>query len=162
MTERFRRRSEDSSLLEWPDCPVEKWKDMVFEASPTLTLAWEGPCVTSSFFKEFAPTSLFEAFQKFKYNEDDIRFFPLGYLISSPLISLSFTNYITNNCTRVFKPRWSKPEFDYVGDPGLLFSIRISSEKRKVLYCGGNNQDEATNTWRTLKKYYDEIPRPIP
>ena len=162
MTERFRRRSEDSSLLEWPDCPIEKWKGMVFEVCPTLTLTWEGPCVTSTFFKEYSPTSIYEAFEKFKYNKEDLRFFPLGYLISCPLISISFTQYLTNNCTRIFRPKWSKPQFDYVGDPGLLFSIRISSDKKKVLYCGGNNQDEAVCALRTLKKYYDEIPRPSP
>jgi hypothetical protein len=48
MTARFRRRSEESSLLEWPDCPIEKWKGMVFEVCPILTLAWEGPYVTST------------------------------------------------------------------------------------------------------------------
>ena len=160
MSDRFRRRSNDSTLLEWPDCPIEEWKSLVFEVSPTLTLAWEGPCVTSTFFKEHAPTSLYEAFQKFKYNQEDLRDFPLGFLVSMPLISLKYTIYISNNLSRIFRPETSKPEFEFDGDPGILFAIKVSSRKKKELYCGGHTVDEAINTWKLLKQYYDEIPAP--
>lgn len=160
MTDRFRRRSESSSLLEWPDCPIEEWKGLVFEISPTLTLAWQGPCVTDDFFKKYAPTSIYEAFQKFKYNDEDLRDFPLGYLISMPLISLKYSTYISNNLSRIFKPEASKPRFDFQGDPGILFAIKVSSKRRKELYCGGHTIDEAINTWKALKQYYDEIPAP--
>jgi len=158
MSERFRRYREDSSLLEWPDCPIESWKGMVFEVSPTLTLAWEGPSVSASFFKENAPSSLYEAFQKFKYNEEDLRFWPLGYLVWSPLISLNFRAYATNNLSRIYKPVWSAPTKESEDDPGKLFSIRISETKKKELSCGGHTQEEATANWRLLKQYYDEIP----
>jgi len=158
MSDRFRRVRNDSSLLEWPDCPVDSWRGMVFEVSPTLTMAWEGPSVSAEFFKDNAPTSIYEAFQKFKFNNEDLRFWPLGYLVWSPLISLNFTTYVTNNLSRIFKPVWSRPKKDYEGDPGQLFSICISESKKKELTCGGNTQEEASVNWKLLKKYYDEIP----
>ena len=155
--DRFRRFSQDSSLLEWPDCPIESWSGMVFEVCPTLTLAWEGPCVTASFYQDNAPSSLYGAFQRFKRN-DDPSLFPLGYLVWSPLISLNFATYATNNLGRIFRPKFSQPKKEFEDDPGLLFSIRISDQKKKELICGGNTSEEAANLWKVLKKYYDEIP----
>ena len=158
MADRFRRYSQDSSLLEWPDCPIKSWSGMVFEVCPTLTLAWEGPAVNATFFKDYAPSSLYEAFQRFKHNKEDLFWFPLGYMVWSPLISLNFTAYAKNNLSRIFSPKWSKPKKAFEGDPGLLFSIRISDQKKKELICGGHSPEEAAKLWRVLKKYYDEIP----
>jgi len=157
--DRFRRRREDSGLLEWPDCPIEKWRDLPFEVSATLTLAWEGPSVSASFYKDNAPTSFYEAFQKFKYN-DDILLFPLGFLIWSPLIALNFSSYVTNKLSGAFKPVFSSTGSLNKDDAGLLFSLLISESEAKELSCGGNTPDEAQETWKALKKYYDEIPKP--
>ncbi|HAL95751.1 MAG TPA: hypothetical protein DCP55_07480 [Chitinophagaceae bacterium] len=160
MADRFRkRRREDSGLLEWPDCPIDKWKDLPFEVSATLTLAWEGPSVSATFFKDNAPTSFYEAFQRFKYN-NDILLFPLGFLIWSPLISLNFSSYITSSVEGKFKPTYSQAESVQNDDTGLLFSLLISESEAKELSCGGNTSDEAQETWKALKKYYDEIPKP--
>ena len=158
MTERFRRRSEDSSLLEWPDCPVEGWRGFLFEICPTLRLLREDLCMYTGFYKENAPTSIHHAFQTFKSNKDAFMF-PLIYLVFCPLISLSFSVYLKGNLKGPASPKWiDAKHYQDSGHQGLLFELIVSDSYKLQLSCGGNTREEAEFLWKVIKQYFRDIP----
>jgi hypothetical protein len=158
MTERFRRHSEDSSLLEWPDSPVEDWRGLLFEICPTLRLMREDLCMYGGFYKEHAPASIYDAFQTFKSNRDPFMF-PLVYLVFCPLISLNYSAFFKGNLNGPTCPKWvDAKHYEQGGHQGLLFELTVSDTYRLQLSCGGNTREEAERLWKSIKKYFRNIP----